>query len=543
MRSLADLDEFCVEIRVPLGRGWSKGSGYLIGPYRVLTALHVLVGEDAVKEGAVVSAPGQIQVRAWGDFSARFGRSDVALKRYIARIRSSAPDNDYLWRPATVLWPPNGVAGPRYDLAILEVKPGEATERISAAPPIVCIKPTRDLMCRGTGFPEWLAETIDNADVSSPRPVTGVLTFGDQTQRTFHPFTATNGGPENSDEWKRISGTAFFVQDTEMLIGVASAVFPTKGNNGLWLTQLTDLAQLTNLVKPDEFDEFWAAAGMPRPSETPAPETSHRLLQYLYEFDRGDPEDRVLDFFEDESGDGAANSDGTRAPLVFLIAGRWKDLPDEMVRRIRLRFSSPGFMGDGRAGDHTELRWRYANVNNPEQVMKRLRTEIAQSLNVDPRTSFDSLCDRAKCRDWSLIIEVDKASDQDAKTLCKFLAEFAKFGRSPQPPSLCVQIVNGAPEIVNGKATRPANEDEFIASFIKLIEENCRELSDRIAIVDGIYLEDCEFVDIQYWSKKLEKDFRLPTAEQWRIHLEQKFPNGTYALRDVKYSLNAAGAA
>src|ERR1700730_18675263 len=100
MPSLADLEARAVEIQVPLPDGnWRHGSGYVIGPCRILTALHVLVGADAVKQGQPVLAPARIEVRAFGDFAERFGRApDVPPARYLDNVRGLSRDGDYLWR-------------------------------------------------------------------------------------------------------------------------------------------------------------------------------------------------------------------------------------------------------------------------------------------------------------------------------------------------------------------------------------------------------------------------------------------------------------
>jgi hypothetical protein len=547
MRSLADLDDYSVEIRVPLsGREWRKGSGYLVGPCRILTALHVLVGRDAVLSGEPVSLPGLIEVRAHGDFADRFGEPDVVLERYVDTVRSRARDGDFLWRPATVCWPQKGIPVPRYDLAILEVRPEVALRHIMSAPRILCIKPSMDILCRGTGFPEWVAETTNGVDVSSPRPVTGTLSFGDATPRGFHSFTATNGAPRNSDEWQRISGTAFFGDGADMLVGVASAVEPTAGNTGLWLTQLSDLA------KSDEFREFWTAAGMRPPSERfmrVGSETIRLLidpLAYLYEFDRIVPSDRVLDVFDPPSAAASAavavqqsttsERDDIRAPPIYLIAGRRIDLPEEMVKRIQIEIA-PDFIGT-RDGDPTTLMWRYAAEGYlPGQVVAKLREEISRSLKVErPRTivSLDSLRESAKGRDWNLIINVDKAKEQDATTLCDFLGEFAKFGHSQRPPSLFVNIVPGESTLTPKSIPR-------IAWFISLVKNGSAALAEHIMIIDDIFLDDCDFEHIGYWTESLDKFCRI-TAQQCRVLLERTFRVGGYALSDVKECLSAAAS-
>jgi hypothetical protein len=543
MRSLADLDAFTVEIQVPLSNGmWRHGSGYLIGPCRILTALHVLIGQDAVLQGQPVSVPDRIEMRAFGDFTERFGRPDVVAVRYLESVRAQARDGDYLWRPAELLWPKDGTAVPRFDLAILTVKPEAALKHILNAPRISCFKPTEDISCRCTGFPEWMAaRTWHGVDISNPRPVTGDLTFGPPTNLSFHPFTAKNGAPRDANEWQGLSGSAFFAQDTAALVGVASAVLPTSGNDGLWLTQLADLAE------GDEFQEFWTAAAMARPSRLQVPVAVPQFLidplPYLHEFDRKIQEDRIIDAFDpmptDQPDTGAAElpkkiDPDERAPPIFLIAGRWIDLPEEMVQRIR-RQIAPEFIGI-RDGNAVSLKWRYiAEGYSPNQIVAKLKEEIASSLNVKRSRHIASLAPLsapAKGQDWNLFVSVDKATEQDAKALCQFLAEFAKFERSERPPSLYVNIVPG-------EATIAAKQDSRVTTFIGLVNEGSVALADRILIVDNIYLQDCEFVDIRYWSESLEQYCRV-TAQQCRTYLERVFPNGTYPLHEVKECLSGA---
>src|SRR5262249_53098289 len=138
-----------------------------------------------------------------------------------------------------------------------------------------CFRPTQDVLCRATGFPEWMAEKFHGADISSPRSVTGSLSFSAPMVRTFRPFIATNGAPRDPDEWQRLSGSAFFTQDTSALVGISSAVLPTSGNTGLWLTQLADLAEGA------EFQEFWTEAGMSRPSRLGVPSSAGGIPQFL----------------------------------------------------------------------------------------------------------------------------------------------------------------------------------------------------------------------------------------------------------------------
>jgi hypothetical protein len=549
MLSLADLDACAVEIQVPLPGGeWRHGSGYVIGPCRILTALHVLVGQDAVKQAQPISAPDRIEVRAFGDFAARFGGApDVASNRYLDNVRALARDGDYLWRPAELRWPKRGAAMPRFELAVLEVKPETALKHILSAPRIKCFKPTNDVLCRCVGFPDWMAmRATHGIDIANPRPVTGRLSFAATTSHSFHPFTAQNGGPRNEEEWQGLSGGAFLAEETGALIGVASAILPAKDNVGLWLTELADLAE------GEEFQEFWTAAGLARPSRGAAisfPQFLMNPLPHLHEFDRSRPADRVLDVFDPIPVEGldaastkrlkAITKEDPCAPPIFIIAGRWIDLPDEMVRRIRQKIA-PAFIDNHDGESPTVLRWRYAVERYlPDQIVAKLTEEIASSLNVErPRhvTSVASLCERMKRRDWYLPISVYKANEVDAAALCQFLSQFAKFEPTTQPPVLYVSIVPG-------DATIAADQDSRIIDFIERVKRGCAPFADRLLLIDDLFLHDCEFVDIQIWTSEHLAGHDAMTAEQCRTYLEHTFPTGTYPLQDVKDCLSSIPAA
>jgi hypothetical protein len=376
--------------------------------------------------------------------------------------------------------------------------------------------------------------------VSSPKPVTGQLTLSAPTALGLRSFNATNGAPPNSEEWKRFSGAAFLNQHSGVLVGIASAIMRAAGNDLLWLTQVADLAEGL------EFQDFWTEAGMPRPSRFHAsgnapPRLLIDPLAYLHQFDRTRPADRIVDVLDppmDEQPNGnveaapaTAALDEAKVPPVFLIAGRWMDLPDEMVKRIRDQIL-PELLGN-RHGDAVWLKWRYAGDGySPDQIVAKLREEVAVSLAAPrPRhiASLAPLGESARHRDWNLVIGVDKANEQDAQALCQFLGEFAKLGGRQGPPSLYVNVVSDTSLAVM--------QDPRIKSFTRLVKEGSASLTGRIVLVDEIYLHDCAFEDIALWSKDLENYCRT-TAEQCRTYLERALPNGTYPLRDVKESLS-----
>jgi hypothetical protein len=255
------LDAYCVEIVVKLPDGKSRrGSGYVTGRCRIITALHILIGSKAVAEGGVIVAPDKIQIRSHGDFEAKFrGVSDVAVDRAEERFRAAAA-GDFLWRPASLLWPPTRSQVPRFDLAVLAVEPSDALDHVRNAPVARTLTPQTDSVCRGMGFPSWNEmKTSMQETLADPCVVEGELTLGPARFRSAAPFTVRNGGPPTAELWAGLSGAAFFAVSTRALVAIAAEVRWEADNTGLWLTRLGDVPH------GGEFEEFWQASGLVRP--------------------------------------------------------------------------------------------------------------------------------------------------------------------------------------------------------------------------------------------------------------------------------------
>src|SRR5437016_6203971 len=106
---MASWTDHVVEIRIPVAN--RVGSGFVIGPGLILTALHVIVGPlDNCLE---IVAPARILIRAYGDFLDAFRHllqwSPVASLQAIA---AAAVDGDFRWRDATLVWPPSKTPPP-----------------------------------------------------------------------------------------------------------------------------------------------------------------------------------------------------------------------------------------------------------------------------------------------------------------------------------------------------------------------------------------------------------------------------------------------
>src|SRR5690348_13160318 len=132
-------EQYAVEIRIPLSNDARVGSGYLIAPGRILTALHVIVG--SLESAHTVVVPSDIKIRAYGDFLEAFGDLiDIDVSRALTAIQERAA-GDFLWRPARLAWPRPGQAIPRLDLAILEVGKADRLKRVASAPPVPWLCP------------------------------------------------------------------------------------------------------------------------------------------------------------------------------------------------------------------------------------------------------------------------------------------------------------------------------------------------------------------------------------------------------------------
>jgi hypothetical protein len=250
-----------VEIVVNLPGGkYRRGSGYVTGPCRIITALHILIGSEAVAQGGTVVAPDKIEIRSHGDFEAKFaGISDVVVDRAEERFRAAAA-GDFLWRPASLLWPPTGSQVPRFDLAVLTVEQSDALDHVSNAPVARTLALQADSDCRGMGFPSWdEMKTSMQETLANPCVVKGEFTLSPARFRSAAPFTVRNGGPPKAELWAGLSGAAFFAVSTHALVAIAAEVRLEADNTGLSLTRLDDVP------RGGDFEGFWEATRLVRP--------------------------------------------------------------------------------------------------------------------------------------------------------------------------------------------------------------------------------------------------------------------------------------
>jgi len=254
--------DYAVEIRIPLGKEYRVGSGYLIGPGLILTALHVVVG--SLENCSEIVAPSPILIRAYGDFHAAFGELLGWNSRdLLNKMAVAAPDGDFRWRTATLVWPANNTSPPRFDAALLEVAPSDRLPHVAAPRSITCLDPIGRVSCEGMGFPIWgWTKTEEGKSLSSPITVSADLSDGAQGSDGMRALTVLRSStPRQESDWEGLSGTAFLDDASHELLGIVSRTQDSSRNDALRLALLSDF------WGPD-MAGFWKRSRLPRP--TPA---------------------------------------------------------------------------------------------------------------------------------------------------------------------------------------------------------------------------------------------------------------------------------
>ena len=259
-RDMTSWTDYAVEIRIPLGKEYRVGSGYLIGPGLILTALHVVVG--SLENCSEIVAPSPILIRAYGDFHAAFGELLGWNSRdLLNKMAVAAPDGDFRWRTATLVWPANNTSPPRFDAALLEVAPSDRLPHVAAPRSITCLDPIGRVSCEGMGFPIWgWTKTEEGKSLSSPITVSADLSDGAQGSDGMRALTVLRSStPRQESDWEGLSGTAFLDDASHELLGIVSRTQDSSRNDALRLALLSDF------WGPD-MAGFWKRSRLPRPT-------------------------------------------------------------------------------------------------------------------------------------------------------------------------------------------------------------------------------------------------------------------------------------
>jgi hypothetical protein len=255
------LDERVVEIRVPLSEGKERvGSGYVISPGRVITALHVVVGGRAETVGNG-SATGAIRVRALGDLFDRVGDTrHVDLSEAVRQYELRAA-GDFLWRGATIAWPLNASEKLHLEFAVLDVSKHSDCRVLATSPAVRAGTLDDDVECRAIGFPSWSSSRLpDGSKVLDTAVIRARFKKSVSIFNSMHDIYVISGAPAEQERWRGLSGAALFCTKTQTLGGIISMAKDAAGNDVLAATVLSDAAASA------EFDAFWLTAGLKRPT-------------------------------------------------------------------------------------------------------------------------------------------------------------------------------------------------------------------------------------------------------------------------------------
>jgi hypothetical protein len=130
------LDHRVADVRVSLSDGLERrGTGFLVSPGRILTALHVVTGESALSKPTIERVAGTIEVRLIGDLIGESGTAHVDPIRAARRLSETSNKS---WIPVELVWPAIGEPVPRFEVALLEFADISSAAKFgSAVPPLV----------------------------------------------------------------------------------------------------------------------------------------------------------------------------------------------------------------------------------------------------------------------------------------------------------------------------------------------------------------------------------------------------------------------
>jgi hypothetical protein len=291
------------DLTVQVWRGSEQGqlgTGYLVGPGIVITALHCVV-EDVVAAGA------GCHVRLFAD-----------------RPRPGKPDWKFV--PATLIWPPVGSLVDDCDIAVLAVAPADRTPAMQQAVSVRSHIPERPQVVEGVGFPGWRKD--DTIGQYEPHRAKGTLESNVSYMGSLHVFEVEGATPEKVEDWHGLSGAVLFARDTNVALGLASARNKSKNNNMLGVTLLRKVAA-------DE--KFWTLSGLPKPTDKDAALRQGAIRAkpgrvmpsaFLHLFDRTPQHSRVKLVVDREL---------TAAPhptVIVPIIGRSEDEASYLIKRL-----------------------------------------------------------------------------------------------------------------------------------------------------------------------------------------------------------------
>lgn len=326
--------------------GGRKGSGYLIAPRLVLTALHVVLDDVRVDQ---IPADVRCKLRLNGDVVAVDGKAgqdgrEWRVRRRMEIWRAHAPPGE-CWLPATLLWPLAGDSPGNHDLALLQIDPGaesETADTDSHAGPAGKIHRNREFS-ECVGYPRFrkrdMAEgnfyEVELVDAES----SGLDSRGEpvDSRAVARRLKVTSATPGQSDDWGGLSGAAIICRNE--LVGVAhDRVGGTHANNVIGYYPLS---------KVEAESSFWAYSGLEwQDSDTSRASASFDLGHHMANLDRSSESIQFTGFFNAAIPIPDRDRPGP-ARMVLLPGHAFDELSHCAVRLAEIL--AKGFPGAGNA--------------------------------------------------------------------------------------------------------------------------------------------------------------------------------------------------
>jgi hypothetical protein len=191
--------ERAVSIEVPAAAGGEgrRGSGYMIAPGVILTALHVVIGPGRVPSGP----PATCRISMLADLNVFKDRRDAE-------------------RTAELKWPSAGAGEDDGDIAVLLVQ-GSLTDSMQECDPLPVLDDRIQMEVSGCGLPQFVKELRDTEQKEQ-----GFWVFRGRVRDrpsafdTLADLILEDQSKPDPEEWRGASGSALLHEESNALVGI-----------------------------------------------------------------------------------------------------------------------------------------------------------------------------------------------------------------------------------------------------------------------------------------------------------------------------------
>lgn len=424
--------DLVAEVRV---RDQARGSGFLIAPGVILTALHVILGPDP----DVVPAEQFAEFRLYRDVEAFDREAGYDYRDSRFRERISRADKRLEWRRARLIYPlPDMERLP--DLALLRIEGDVAAFPGLGARPAA--EPTgRGCEVRAAGFPMFKTGKAGDKDVWNSHDLRGTA-GGYRNRRGAVEVQIRSDTPRRSEDWRGLSGSALW-RDEEgdeeedglpsfrRLLGVIDARDDrVHGNNIVSYWPLDNLSP---------HDPFWRLAQVDPPGVRAASGMA-QLNEAIAQLDRKPAQNRFRKWLGERPS--------PARPLAVVVRGHAIDEPALYITRLADILASEAY--DTHADNYRKpIQLECGpSEDDPQDRVYNLRQQWASAYLDRPpgiRADFDKIiADGLAAPDRSRLIVIEHRTarfDQSCRdTLDKLLTRIAELPRPDTSPLALVLI-------------------------------------------------------------------------------------------------------